>query len=135
SGGVGYCGRGQRFHRPSIHVRGDTMRNSLTALATAATIAVATVSAPTAADARWGWRGGAFVGGLAARALIGSAFASPYYSPDYGGYYGAYFTSYSSPAPVYYDYSAPAPAYYNYYAVQPYYTCWRWRYGYRYRVC
>ena len=46
------------------------MRKTLTALATAATIAIATVATPTTADARWGWRGGAFFGGLAAaRAL------------------------------------------------------------------
>ena len=34
------------------------MTKTLTALATAATIAVATVATPTTADARWGWRGG-----------------------------------------------------------------------------
>jgi len=68
------------------------------------------------------------IGGFAAAAIIGSAFARPY-PYYYGGYYNAYY-----PGPVYYDYYAPAyaPAYY---APGPYYGCVRWRGGYRYRVC
>jgi hypothetical protein len=82
------------------------MRKSLTALASAATIAA--VASPTTADAGRGWWG-------------------PY------GYSGAYY-NYYQPAPVYYDYYA-APIYYDYVAPRPSYGCWRFRYGYRYRVC
>ncbi|SRR5216684_5396031 len=118
------------------------MRKTLTALATAATFAAASIAAPTTADARWRG-GGFFLGGLAAGAIIGSAFARPYYGGYYGGYggYGGYgyggYGGYGGyyPAPAYYGYYAPAPVYYNYYAPSPYYGCWRWRYGYRYRVC
>ena len=39
---------------------------------------------------------------------------------------------YYQPAPVYDGY---APAYYGYSAPGPYYGCFRWRNGYRYRVC
>ena len=111
------------------------MRKSLTAIAAAATIGVATLASPTTADARWGWWGPA-LGGFAVGAIVGSALASPYY---YGGYYPAY-PSY----PVgYYGYYAPAysysiyagPGYYGYYSPRPYYGCWRSRNGYRYRVC
>jgi hypothetical protein len=99
------------------------MRTTLTAVAAAATIAVATMAAPTTADARRGWWAPAIIGGLAAGAIIGSAYARPYY----GGY------GYYQPAPVYDGY---APAYYGgYSAPGPYYGCWRWRNGYRYRVC
>ena len=95
------------------------MRKSLTALVTAATIAVAAVAAPSAAEARWGWRGpGFFFGGLAAGALIAGALA-PRYDYGYPGYYGY-------------------PAYYGY-GYSPYYGCWRrhWNgWGWvRYRVC
>jgi hypothetical protein len=116
--------RGDAVRRPVDFVEVTPMRKTLTALAAAATIAV--VAAPTSADARRGWWGPGMVGGFAAGAIIGSAFARPYY----GGYYGYY-----QPAPVYYDYYAPAPVYYDYVAPQPSYGCWRWRYGYRYRVC
>src|SRR5215831_10766614 len=86
------------------------MRKSLTALA-AAIIAVAAVTMPTSADARWrGWWGPA-LGGLAAGALIGSAFARPYYGYGYPAYYG-----YGYPAPYSYGY----PAYYSY-SYPPYY--------------
>ena len=90
------------------------MRTTLTAVAAAATIAVATIAAPTTADARRGWWAPAIIGGLAAGAIIGSGY----------GYY--------QPAPVYNGY---APAYYGYSAPGPYYGCWRWSNGYRYRVC
>jgi len=79
------------------------MRTTLTAVAAAATIAVATIAAPTAADARRGWWAPAIIGGLAAGAIIGSAYARPYY----GGY------GYYQPAPVYDGY---APAYYGGYS-------------------
>jgi hypothetical protein len=100
-------------------LRGDPMRKTLIAVASAATVAVAAVAAPTAAEARWGggwhggWRGpGFFGGGLLAGALIAGALAPRYY--DYPGYYG-------------------------YYGPGPYYSCWRraWN-GWRvvhYRVC
>jgi hypothetical protein len=115
--------------------RGDDMRKSLTALTAAATIA--TTLAVTATDASaqwrrwgWGWGAGAFVGGLAAAAIVSSAYAQPYY---YGGYYNTYYY----PGPYYYNYYGASPVYYNYYAAAPYpyYGCWRLRYGYRYRVC
>jgi hypothetical protein len=88
------------------------MRKTLTAVATAATVAIAAVATPTAADAhRFGWGGPALFGGLVAGALISGAFAPRYY--DYG--------------PGYYSYG-PGP-----------YSCWRraWN-GWRvvhYRVC
>jgi hypothetical protein len=71
------------------------MRKTLTALATAATVAVAAVAAPTGAEARWGWRGPGLFGGLVAGALIAGAFAPRYYGydygyPAYGSYYGGY---------------------------------------------
>lgn len=88
------------------------MRKTLTALATAATVAVAAVATPTAAEARhFGWRGPGLFGGLIAGAIIANAFAPRYYGGYYG--YGGY--------PGYYD------------------SCWRraWN-GWRvvhYRVC
>jgi hypothetical protein len=94
--------------------RGDPMRKTLTAVATAATVAVAAVATPTAADAhRFGWGGPALFGGLVAGALISSALAPRYYG--YPGYYSSY------------------------YGGDPYYGCWRraWN-GWRmvhYRVC
>jgi len=67
------------------------MRKTLTAVAAAATIGVATVAAPTTADARWGWWGPA-LGAFAVGAIVGGALARPYY---YGGYYGGYYPAYS----------------------------------------
>src|SRR5467141_3731327 len=105
------------------------MRKTLTAVAAAATIGVATVAAPTTADARWGWWGPA-LGAFAVGAIVGGALARPYY---YGGYYPAYsyypagYYGYYAPA---YSYSYAAPAYYS---PRPYYGCSRWRNGYRYR--
>jgi hypothetical protein len=104
------------------------MRTTLTAVAAAATIAIAAVATPTTADARRGWWGPAIIGGLAAGAIIGSAYARPYYG--YGYYEPA--PAYDGYAPAYDGY---APAYSGYYAPGPYYGCWRWRNGYRYRVC
>ena len=104
------------------------MRKTLTALAAATTIALATVATPSTADARWGWWGPA-LGGFAVGAIIGGALASPYYSGYYPAY--SYYPAYGYPA---YGYSY-APAYYGYaYAPRPAY-CWRYRYGNRYRVC
>jgi hypothetical protein len=136
--GMEHCKSKATFARnpPSSH-RGCAMRKSLTALATAATIAVAAVAAPTAAEARRGWWIGPAIGGFAAAAIVGSAFARPYYGYGgyYGGYNGGYYPAYYA-GPTYYSYYAPQPAYYDYYyAPRPYYNCWRWRYGYRYRVC
>jgi hypothetical protein len=88
------------------------MRKTLTALATAATVAVAAVATPTAAEAHhWGWRGPGLFGGLIVGGLIASALAPRYYG--YGPYYRLYYGAY--------------------------YNCWRrsWN-GYRwvpYRVC
>jgi len=62
------------------------MRKTLTALVTAGAIAIATVATPNTAHARWGWWGGAALGGLFAGALIASAFASPYYGYGYPAY-------------------------------------------------
>jgi hypothetical protein len=97
------------------------MRKTLTALATAATVAVAAIATPTGAEARWGgwhggWRGPGIVGGLIAGGLIAGALAPRYYG--YPGYYGYYDGGYDN---------------------GPYYGCWRrhWNgYGWvRYRVC
>jgi hypothetical protein len=111
------------------------MRKTLTAVAAAATIGIATLATPTTADARWGWWGPA-LGAFAVGAIVGGALARPYY---YGGYYPAYsyypagYYGYYAPA---YSYSYAVPAYYGYaYAPRPYYSCLRGRYGYRYRVC
>lgn len=101
------------------------MRKSLTALAAAATIAVAAIATPTTAEARRGWWGPA-LGGLAVGAIIGSALARPYYG--YGSGYGYGYPAYSYYRPAYYGYGY-APRYY--YAPRPYYRCWRGPY----RVC
>jgi hypothetical protein len=55
------------------------MRKSLVTLAVGATVAVAAVVDPTTADARWhhGLPVAPVIGGLAAGALIGAAFAAP----------------------------------------------------------
>jgi hypothetical protein len=103
------------------------MRKSLTALAVAATIAVAAIATPTTAEARRGWWGPA-LGGFAVGAIIGSALARPYYGYGYGYGYGypAYGYGY---APAYYGYGYPAYGYgyapRYYYAPRPYYRRWR----------
>jgi len=71
----------------------SAMNKSLTAVAAAATIAVAAIAAPTDAQARHGWGAGAVIGGLAAGAIIGGALARPYY---YGP--GPYYSYYDGPA-------------------------------------
>jgi hypothetical protein len=108
------------------------MRKSLSALTAATSIAVAAIAMPSTADARWGWWGPA-LGGFAAGAIIGSAFARPYAYPYYGYGYG-YGPYYGYGYPAYYGYYAPRP-YYGYYAPRPYYGYYRrrayharWRY-------
>lgn len=59
------------------------MTRTLTALATAATVAMAAMAAPTTADARGGRIAAGIIGGLAAEAIFGGALAaSPYYYGD-----------------------------------------------------
>src|SRR5438128_12231807 len=60
---------------PSSATRGITMRKTLTVLAAAATITIATVATAPQAEARF--RAGPFFGGLAAGAIIGGALAGP----------------------------------------------------------
>jgi len=66
------------------------MRNTITALVAAATMAVAAVSIPSKAEARWrgGGVGAGIIGGIAAGAIIAGAANGGYgYGPGYG-YYG-----------------------------------------------
>ncbi|HVV62529.1 MAG TPA: hypothetical protein VHD14_12305 [Pseudolabrys sp.] len=96
------------------------MTKTLTALATAATLAIAAATVPQPAEAH---DGGAIaagvIGGLAAGAIIGSAAAHGpyYYGPGY--YYG--------PAPVYYGPGC-------YWTSERFWNGWRWRW-HRVRVC
>jgi hypothetical protein len=89
------------------------MRKTLTAIAAAATLTLATVAAPQHAEARHG-RNAAIIGGLALGALAGAAIAN-------GGYY-----------------YAPSPAYYYgprcYWAHERYWSGRRWH-SHRVRVC
>src|SRR5258708_31590558 len=81
----------------------QTMKKTALVLATAATIVLSAVTAPSAAEARggWGW-GGALAGGLIAGAVIGGLASSAYgYGPGYG-YYGGYPGYYGGYAPAYY---------------------------------
>jgi hypothetical protein len=85
------------------------MRKSFTALALAATVGIAAVAAPSAAEARhFGWRGPGLVGGLILGGLVASAFAPRYYG-GYGGYGG------------YYNYDYP-----GYYGSCRAWNGWRW---------
>jgi hypothetical protein len=95
------------------------MKRSLTAVVLAGTLAIASVTAPTQAHARWGWGGwGWGLGGLAAGLLIGAALSRPAYAygygyPAYGYGYPAYGYGYGYPA---YSYGYAYPAYgYGYY--------------------
>jgi len=91
---------------------------TLTALAVAATLAVAGVAAPQPAEARGGAIAAGIIGGIAAGAIIGSAA---------NGYYGG---------PGYY-YGAPAPAYYGggcYWHRERFWDGWGWRVR-RVQVC
>ena len=107
------------------------MRKAVLALATAVTIGITTLAAPSPAEAHWrggGW-GPGIAGGLIGAALIGGLASSAYaYGPGYGyggypgyGYYGGY-------APAYYD--GYAPAYYGGYTSSYYAPVY---YGPRYR--
>jgi hypothetical protein len=75
----------------------NTMSKTLTALATVATLAVASVAAPQPAEARGGRVAAGIIGGKAAGAIIGGIASNGYgYGYGYGpGYYGY-------GAPVYY---------------------------------
>ena len=94
------------------------MKKTLIATAAAATLALATVTAPQPAQARHGAIAAGVIGGLAAGALIGAAAAN-------GPYYG--------PAPYYYG---PAPAYYGgcYWTSERYWNGYNWHW-HRVRVC
>ena len=86
------------------------MHKTLTALALAATIAVAAVAAPQAAEARdHGAVAAGIIGGLAAGAIIGSAAANNGYYGNGGYYYGPGPYAYQ-PEPVYVE-PAPRPYY------------------------
>ena len=114
------------------------MKKAVLALATAATIGVTALVAPSPAQA---WRGGwgpGLAGGLIAGAVIGGIASSAYeYGPGYGyyggpgyGYYGGYAPAYyGGYAPAYYDYGY-APAYYGGYGSSYYAPAY---YGPRYR--
>ena len=68
------------------------MYKTLTALAAAATITIASVAVPHQAEARGGRVAAGIIGGLAAGAIIGSIASNNgyYYGPGYGpGYYWA----------------------------------------------
>jgi hypothetical protein len=94
------------------------MRKTLTAIAVAGTLALASVAAPQPAQARGGGVAAGIIGGLAAGALIGAAAAhGPYYGPGY--YYG------------------PGPYYYRphcWWGHERYWNGWTWRW-HRVRVC
>src|SRR6476646_8216986 len=111
----------------------QTMKKTALVLATAATIGLSAVTAPSPAEVRggWGW-GGALAGGLIAGAVIGGLASSAYGYPGYGyyggypgyyggypGYYGGYASYYDGGyAPVYSGYRyrrviRPAYAYYG----------------------
>jgi hypothetical protein len=95
------------------------MKKTLTVMATAATLAIASVAAPQYAEARGGRVAAGVIGGLAAGAIIGSALAGPrYYGPG-PAYYG--------PGPVYYGPSC-------YWTRQRWWDGWRWHHR-RIRVC
>jgi hypothetical protein len=99
------------------------MRRTVTALVAAATIAAATVATPSTAAAGRDWWVPALIGGIAAGAIVGTQIARPQY-----------------PGPVYFEYAQPGPTYYEvyppqYFAPPPADNCWRWRHGYRHRVC
>lgn len=99
------------------------MRKTLTALAVAATFALATVAVPQSAQARNGRNAAAIIGGLAVGALVGAAVANgPYYGPSY--YYGPprrhYYRRYYRP--------------HCWWERERYWNGWRWR-SHRVRVC
>jgi|SRR5262245_44912627 hypothetical protein len=83
------------------------MRKTLIALAAAATLAGAAITAPSSANADcWGcYVGAGFAAGLLGGALVGGAGAAY----PYGAYYGYGPSYYYAPAPTYYG---PAPGCY-----------------------
>jgi hypothetical protein len=119
-------GRGKLWPHCRLKFRKKTeasdMKKAVLALATAGTIGVAALVAPSPAHAwrgGWGW-GPGLAGGLLAGAVIGGIASSAYaYGPGYGYYgggpYGYYGGGY---APAYYG--GYAPGYYGGYA-RPYY--------------
>src|SRR5262249_41097260 len=92
-------------------MRTDTWKNRALACALGVTTPIAAAGSASAApvltstaavrqalpsdvqDVRWGWRGGAFFGGLVAGGLIGAAIARPYYG-GYGYGYGYGYPAY-----------------------------------------
>jgi hypothetical protein len=74
--------RRRAFYFHLNQIARKAMTRILTALAAAGAIAVAAIATPTTAEARSGRIAAGIIGGLAAGAIIGGAFASPYY---YGG--------------------------------------------------
>jgi hypothetical protein len=90
------------------------MKKTLTVIAAAATLIVASVAAPQQAEARHGRIAAGVIGGLAAGAIIGGALAS---QPRY--YYG--------PGPVYYRPHC-------YWTRERWWNGWRWNHR-RVRVC
>jgi hypothetical protein len=101
------------------------MKKTVLALATAATIGVSALVAPSPAQA---WRGGGWGPGLAAgligAAVIGGIASSAYaYGPGYGYYGGPGYGYYGGYAPAYYG--GYAPAYYNYGYAPAYYGGYR----------
>lgn len=96
------------------------MRKTLTAIAVAATFALASVAAPQAAQARNGRNAAAIIGGLAAGALLGAAVAN-------GPYYGGPRYSYGPPRRYHYRPHC-------WWERERYWNGWRWR-SHRVRVC
>lgn len=94
------------------------MTRTLTAIAAAATLTLATLAAPQQAEARHGRVAAGIIGGLAVGTLLGAAAAN-------NGYYGGY-------------YYAPEPYYYYrprcHWRRERYWNGWRWRTD-RVRVC
>jgi hypothetical protein len=95
-----------------------SMSKSLTAIAVAATIAVAAVATPQPAEARGGHIAAGIVGGLAVGAIIGGIAAN--------GPYGYYGPAYYGPGPYY------GPG--CYWSHQRVWDGWGWHYQ-RVRVC
>jgi hypothetical protein len=79
------------YYRSEKFCRRFDMTKTLTALAAAATIAIAAVAAPPQAEARGGRIAAGVIGGLALGAIAASA---------YGPYYG-YGPAYYAPGPAY----------------------------------
>lgn len=117
-----------------------TMAIAVACSASAAPVLTSTASVKQALpsdmqDVRWGWRGGAFFGGLVTGGLIGAAIAQPYYyGYGYGYGYPAYGYGYGY-SPYAYGYSYPYYSYGYGYPYGGYYGGWRgygWRgYGWR----